>query len=151
MNQRIKRIRNNVNLTQQEFAKKIGTSQNVLANWESGRRNPSASVINNICKTFGINEDWLRDGTGEMFIPDPLNELDALIEKYSLSSADRVLIEKYVNLKAESRETIIHFITDVVSTLSSKNEVKIISNDKMPQSEEELLAESVIEPSGKVI
>ncbi len=68
MKDRIKKIRKEKDLTQQEFASKIGTSQNVLANYEIGRRNPSASVINNICKTFNVNESWLRDGTGEMFV-----------------------------------------------------------------------------------
>lgn len=65
---RIKKIRKELDLTQQEFASRIGTTQNVLANYETGRRNPSASVINNICKTFNVNEEWLRDETGDMFI-----------------------------------------------------------------------------------
>lgn len=65
---RIRKIRKELKLTQQEFASRIGTSQNVLANYETGRRNPSASVINNICKTFHINEIWLRTGEGERFL-----------------------------------------------------------------------------------
>ena len=69
MNERIKKIRKTLNLTQQEFAKRIGLSQNVLTNYESGRRNPSSSVINNICKTFHVNEEWLRSGEGEMLKP----------------------------------------------------------------------------------
>lgn len=64
---RIKKIRKELKLTQQEFASRIGTSQNVLANYETGRRNPSSSVVNNICKTFHVNEIWLRTGEGELF------------------------------------------------------------------------------------
>lgn len=67
MNTRIKALRKALDLTQQEFAKKIGSSQNTLANYEIGRRNPSSSVINNICKTFNVNEVWFRTGNGEMF------------------------------------------------------------------------------------
>jgi len=67
MNERLKKLRKALNFTQQEFAIRIGTTQNVVANYETGRRNPSRSVINNICKTFHVNEDWLRDGIGEMF------------------------------------------------------------------------------------
>ena len=66
MKDRIRTIRTGLGLTQKEFAARIGTSQNVLANYETGRRNPSASVINNICKTFHVNEAWLRAGEGEM-------------------------------------------------------------------------------------
>ena len=68
LGERIKKLRKDKNLTQQEFATEIGSTQNVLANYETGRRNPSSSVINNICKTFNINETWLRTGEGEMFI-----------------------------------------------------------------------------------
>lgn len=68
MKDRIKKIRKDSELTQQEFAQKIGSTQNVLANYEIGRRNPSSSVINNICKTFGVNEEWLRTGEGDPYI-----------------------------------------------------------------------------------
>jgi len=67
MKDRIRKLRKMLDLTQQDFAKKIGMSANVLTNYETGRRNPSKSVINNICKTFHVNEEWLRDGAGEMF------------------------------------------------------------------------------------
>lgn len=66
-NTRIRKLRKALDLTQQEFASRIGTSQNSLAGYETGRRNPSGSVINNICKEFHVNEDWLRNGSGEMF------------------------------------------------------------------------------------
>lgn len=68
LGERIKKLRKALDLTQQKFAEQIGTTQNVLANYESGRRNPSASAFNNICKTFNINETWLRTGEGEMFL-----------------------------------------------------------------------------------
>ena len=77
MKDRLKRLRKDLDLTQKEFAEKIGSSQNVLANYEIGRRNPSSSVINNICKTFGVSEEWLRNGTGEMFIEKSRSEVIA--------------------------------------------------------------------------
>lgn len=67
MGDRIRQIRKALGLTQQEFAEKVGSTANVYTNYETGKRNPSASVINNICKTFNVNEAWLRTGEGEMF------------------------------------------------------------------------------------
>ena len=52
-----------------------------------------------------------------MFAPESNDELEALAKKYNLSNADQVLIEKYVNLKSGSRETIINFMIDVVAAL----------------------------------
>ena len=75
MKDRIKKIRKELDLTQQGFAEKIGTTANVLTNYETGRRNPSASVINNICKTFDVNETWLRTGEGEMFVQRTRNQI----------------------------------------------------------------------------
>lgn len=66
-NTRIKKLRKALDLTQQEFALRIGSTQNAVTGYETGRRNPSSSVINNICKEFHVNEDWLRTGSGEMF------------------------------------------------------------------------------------
>lgn len=65
---RIKKVRKVKDLTQQVFSERIGTTANVLTNYETGRRNPSNSVINNICKTFDVNEHWLRTGQGDMFV-----------------------------------------------------------------------------------
>lgn len=117
MNERIKQIRRDLGLTQTEFAERIGLKQNSIALIESGKRNISDQAVLSICREYGVNEEWLRTGTGEKMMPDASDELEALVKKYDLSNADQVLIEKYVNLKAGSRETIINFITDVVAAL----------------------------------
>lgn len=117
MKERIKKLRRMLDLTQQEFGDRVGIKRNTVANYETGRNEPVDSVVSLICREFNVNEEWLRNGTGEMFAPDASDELEALVKKYDLSNADQVLIEKYVNLKAGSRETIINFITDVVAAL----------------------------------
>lgn len=119
MNERIKQIRRELGLTQQEFADRIGLKQNSIALIESGKRNISDQAVLSICREYGINEEWLRTGKGEKMVPDASDELEALVKKYNLSNADQVLIEKYVNLKAGSRETIINFISDVAAAICS--------------------------------
>lgn len=117
MKDRIRKIRRELDLTQQEFADRLGVKRGAIANYEIGRNEPVDSIISLICREFNVNKEWLRNGTGEMFAPDASDELEALVKKYDLSNADQVLIEKYVNLKAGSREMIINFITDVVAAL----------------------------------
>lgn len=68
LNERIKTVRNTLGLTQQEFADKIKVKRNTVATYEMGRSTPSDSAIALICNEFDVNEDWLRYGTGEMFI-----------------------------------------------------------------------------------
>lgn len=68
MNERLKKLRKELDLTQQEFADKIGIKRSTLATYEIGRNEPIDAVINLVCRTFNVNENWLRTGEGEMFI-----------------------------------------------------------------------------------
>ncbi len=74
MKERIKQIRRERNLTQQAFADKLRITRNNVAGYEAGTRNPSDAVISLICREFNVNEDWLRNGTGEMFIEQTVDE-----------------------------------------------------------------------------
>lgn len=68
MNERIKKLRKALGLTQQEFADRIGMKRNTVANYETDRNEPSNSVVTLICKTFNVSETWLRTGEGEIFV-----------------------------------------------------------------------------------
>lgn len=67
MNYRLKELRVHLNLTQQEFADRIGVTRSNIAGYETGKRSPSDAAVSLICKEFGVNEVWLRTGEGEMF------------------------------------------------------------------------------------
>ena len=75
MNRRLKDLRSELGLTQQEFADKLGTKRTNIGKYESGISAPSDAVISLICKENWsgktVNEEWLRTGEGEMF-----NKLD---------------------------------------------------------------------------
>lgn len=129
MKDRIKKIRRDLGLTQQELANRIGIKRGAIANYEIGRNTPTDSVVSLICREFGISEEWLRYGTGEMFAPDVDDELEALVKRYDLSNADKVLIERYMSLKADSRETIINFITDAAASLKEEKERQDLHDD----------------------
>ena len=69
MENRIKKLRQALDLTQQQFADRIGSVQNTITGYETGRRTPSNQVISLICREFNVSETWLRTGEGDMFIP----------------------------------------------------------------------------------
>lgn len=74
MDERIKLIRKKLELTQQEFADKLGIARNNIAGYETCKRSPSDAVISLICTKFNINEEWLRAGEGEMFVQRTRNQ-----------------------------------------------------------------------------
>lgn len=83
MNERIKELRKRLNLTQQEFSDRLSIKRGAVANYEVGRNTPSDSVIALICREFNVSERWLREGEGEMFLPqDDADELMALAGRF---------------------------------------------------------------------
>ena len=69
MKARIRQIRKDSGLTQENFGKRIGVKANTITNYEIGLRTPTEAVILSICREFKINENWLKNGIGEMKIP----------------------------------------------------------------------------------
>lgn len=74
MDERIKELRKALGFTQQQFADRIGVKRNTVGQYEIGRNPPTDTVITLICREFSVNEDWLRNGKGEMFVPKSRNE-----------------------------------------------------------------------------
>ena len=73
LHERLKKLRKTLDLTQQEFADKLKVPRNTIAGYEVGRSNPSDAAANNICREFNVNEDWLKNGVGEIFLPTDQN------------------------------------------------------------------------------
>ena len=67
MNERIRKLRKTLDLTQQEFGNRLGVKRNTIATYETGKSSPSDAAVALICREFGLNEVWLRTGEGEMF------------------------------------------------------------------------------------
>ena len=55
--ERLKELRGN--LSQDDFAFKIGTKQTTLSNWERGFREPNFSGLVLIANSCGVSADWL--------------------------------------------------------------------------------------------
>lgn len=55
-------------MTQDEFSSQIRISRSNLGSIEIGRVNVTERVLDDICREFSVNEEWLRNGTGEIFI-----------------------------------------------------------------------------------
>ncbi|MTI60217.1 MAG: helix-turn-helix domain-containing protein [Firmicutes bacterium] len=61
---RIKKIRNNT--TQEQFAKALGVTRQTISQIERGINTPSSQLIKLISKEYGIREEWIKKGKGEM-------------------------------------------------------------------------------------
>ena len=67
MNERIRELRKHLNLTLEEFGKKVGVTKAAIGRIEKGERSVTDQMFLSICREFNVNEEWLRTGEGEMF------------------------------------------------------------------------------------
>lgn len=113
MHERIKKLRKTLDLTQQEFAEKLGIKRNTIAQYEIGRNIPIDAVIKSICREFGVSEEWLRDGIGEMFEEIPEEDVYFRAAAEALKNDDALAIEGmklYYSLSPEARKAAEEYI-----------------------------------------
>ena len=115
MKERIKKLRKVLDLTQQEFADRLGISRGNIATYETREGSPGSSVISLICREFNVSETWLRTGEGEMFVPSPNGALDALAQKYGLSGRGKIIVERFLALKPDIQEAVADYIEEVAA------------------------------------
>lgn len=80
---RLIQLRKQLNLTQEEFGKRISTARNTIANYEIGMRTPREQTLFSICREFGVEYIWLKEGVGEMFTTrddDILDLIDRILD-----------------------------------------------------------------------
>ena len=87
LGERVKAIRKEKGLTQQEFGDLIGIKRNSVALIEGGR-STSDQTINSICRVFNVREEWLRDGTGPVYVMPEPEPLDVLLKSREIPRED---------------------------------------------------------------
>lgn len=66
--ERVKEIRKALGLTLEKFGQPLGVKKNAISQIENGRNGLTDQMAKAICREFNVNMEWLRNGTGEMFI-----------------------------------------------------------------------------------
>ena len=110
MDNRVKQLRQFLNISQEEFGKRIGITKSSVSNFEKGTRNMSEQTMKSICREFNVSIAWLKEGIGDMFTNLPETILDQLVEEYHLDDFDKDLIKKYLDLTDSEREVIKKYI-----------------------------------------
>lgn len=76
INQRVKKVRQTLNLSQAKFAKALSISNGYIAGIELEHNNVNDRIIKLICFTFNVSEQWLKTGDGYMFSEEPNQLVD---------------------------------------------------------------------------
>ncbi|RKI22049.1 XRE family transcriptional regulator [bacterium D16-36] len=68
MRERVRELRKSLNLTLEKFGSKLGVGKNAISRIETGKSNLTEQMFKSICREFNVNPEWLRNGTGDMFL-----------------------------------------------------------------------------------
>ena len=119
---RIKKIRKALDLTQQEFADRIGVKRNTVGQWECGINPLTDQTISSICREFNVNEDWLRTGEGEMFIKQTRDEQIASFVGSIQSSEDDSFKKRFISMLSSLDESEWEVLEKMVIMLHEKKD-----------------------------
>ena len=145
MNERIKKLRKTLDLTQQEFGERIGMKRNSIALIEGGR-NTSEQTIFAICREFNVNETWLRTGEGDMFVAMPEEDLYSRAAASLLKEDNALAIEGlklYYSLRPEEKEAVENYILQLADLIrehrAKQTESALTSSMSVEEAEAEYL------------
>lgn len=122
MNERLKKLRKALDLTQQEFADRIGIKRNSFANYETGRNTPIDAIIVSICREFNVNEEWLRTGEGDMFIEVPRDEQIADFVGEVLKDEEESFKRRFMTMLSELDESDWESLEKIATLLEKKKD-----------------------------
>lgn len=114
MNERIKELRKTLGLTLEKFGERVGVTKVTISRIENNVNSVTDQMFKSICREFNVNEEWLRDGSGEMFII-PEDETAALVSDLLEDSDNEFyqsileVVRTYQQLSPTSQEVLREF------------------------------------------
>ena len=136
--ERIKVLRKEKNLSMEDFGSVIGMGKSAVSRIENGVNGTTDQTIRSICREFGVNEQWLRTGEGEMFEQTRASVLDRLSTEYDLSREQRSVIEAFLDLDPQERDVILKYVHNVFD----RSTESVAQSTAIPDKEAQRIAES---------
>ena len=142
MNNRLRKIRKERHLSQEEFGKKIGIESRAhISALENGNRTITDRIIKDVCREFSVNEEWLRTGNGDMYKA-PNDEVKYYVEDLLSYNGkgnpfyDMIIemMKTYHNLDNNSQKVMREYFQAIGKALEEK---KIKDSTEVPSDPEE--------------
>lgn len=142
--ERVKELRKALGLTMEKFGNRLGVTKVAISNIERGNRKLTEQMLRSICREFDVNEDWLRTGEGEMFLPvsrerklarltkNILNEESTSFKNRFMAMLAGLTEEEWAFLERKAKE-----LLDPIEEPDSENELQSIL-DSIPDDPAEL-------------
>lgn len=107
---RVFELRKKLNLTLEKFGEPLGVTKTAISRIEKEERTITDQMAKAICREYGVNENWLRTGDGDMFVPqtrsEKIAEFAGSLMKEEDSSFKKRLIEALAQLDEKDWEVL---------------------------------------------
>ena len=129
MNERIKTLRKTLKLTLAEFGDRIGVTKSAMSKIENGANGTTEQTIKSICREFGVREEWLREGTGEIFQKqEETFSLDQFVKEHGGTDLELRILQTYFSLDPSVRRAIMEYF--------QKSFGQVLTEKKSPSTEQ---------------
>ena len=118
-NNRLALLREELGLNQSEFAKKLNVTSAAISKIEKGKGNLTDRMMNDICREFMVNKEWLLNGTGDKFLDVSMDEDIAGLMGKVLADDDEFMKRVFLTF-AKLTDSERAVIMKVINNLSDK-------------------------------
>lgn len=102
--ERIKLLRDSLGLSMEAFGEKIGVTRSSIFKLEKSENSPAERTLKLICSVYNVNDYWLRDGIGDMFLSTPDTIIDELAIEYNLNDFWKETLRKFLNMNDDEKD-----------------------------------------------
>lgn len=100
--ERVKHLRKDLlKLSGDKFSEPLGIGKSAISGIETGSRGLTDQMILSICRVYGCNEEWLRDGIGPPYSPKTLNQKIIEWVNVVLAEKDESIRKRFIHALTE--------------------------------------------------
>lgn len=115
ISERIFKILKDKNMTQKEFAGKVGIGNSTVSEWKKRKTNPSADKIMDICRVLDVTPEQLLTGKGI----DEVSDADNC--EIQISPTEQKLVEDYHCMKEAQQKRLLAYVETLKKLESLEN------------------------------
>lgn len=127
MKERLKELRKELGLTMEEFGSNLGVRKSTISSLENGINKITDQMILSICNAYNVNEEWLRNGTGEMFVENNDSLIEKIVSEFPLDKLSQTILRTYIELEPKEREVFNHVMKIIANNIMEEGKERAVN------------------------
>lgn len=148
INERIKFLRKEKGLTQKTLASTLGITQSGVSFLEQEGSSVSDQTIKLICTVFGVREEWLRTGEGEMYNQGELFSLDRFVAERGATELELAIVKAYFELDPAIRQAVLEHFRAHLTADPDELEAEAVKQEYLRQKKAEAASSAIAGQNG---